>query len=190
MAASDNSVRPRADSASVHDDPYPAAPEPTPADRQPVVLEPYDSDLADLLALVRGVRSGNTVAVAFLLTSGNAGLMLITAVKLLAELTRDAAETGRSSAHARSQLPAQGRQPRQRHHRRHVPAGRAHATSVVGVRLTDAELTRLDAMRGEQARSARARDLIAAALAGSTTTPAASPHRRAARPSWTRSERR
>jgi hypothetical protein len=82
---------PDADSASVQDGPYPPAPEPTAADREALVLDPYDSDLADLLALARAARSENTAAMAILLTSGSAGGMLVAAAKLLAELSTDAA---------------------------------------------------------------------------------------------------
>jgi len=89
-------VTPRADLASVI---------PSPADRVPVVLDPYDSDLADLLALVRAFGSEDTEAVAFLLASGNAGLMLVTAVKLLAELTTDAASVEPHEMARRNELP-------------------------------------------------------------------------------------
>jgi hypothetical protein len=75
----------------VQDDPYPPAPEPTAAEREALVLlDPYNS-LADLLALARAARGENIAAMAILLTSGSAGGMLIATVKLLAELSTDAA---------------------------------------------------------------------------------------------------
>ena len=46
---------------------------------------PVDSDLLDLIAAVRALRSDNTAALAVILRNGNSGSMLITAIKLLAE---------------------------------------------------------------------------------------------------------
>lgn len=91
------------------DDDYPPAPEPTPAEREPLVLDPYDSDLADLLALVRAVRSNNYTAMAFLLTSGSPGCMLVSAAKLLAELWEDAVTLDPREIAERAQAEAEQR---------------------------------------------------------------------------------